>query len=416
MEEQKKWWASSDYVSWFTADTASAIGLSLRALALSLLGLSITQSAVLAGWLGSLSMVVQLIMTIFGGTFVDRHSRKMLVIVNAICGSLIWSCVGILFYWHMLNFKILLVLSLVASGINGFLSSATDALLRSVIEIEYYSQARSLNEGRDATISMLGNPISGFLYTLHPAVPFLISAVFYFLSGAASIRIKEQYADAQKKYTQGSDNRTSFIADFTDGWSWTFHKPLLMNIILTASLMNFAINGIEYSIQFHLASEGKPATAIGFISTGIAVSMLLGSVIAGALSNKVSVGKIVCCSYLFMCICALPLIMTDKYWIIFIFNSFLGLPFPLINATVLGFVFTKVPENMQGRVTVTLTVPAQVLSAFCGAAAGSLLTVMTYVQTNTVFLLILGLSLTIVLLSPSLRRLPGSAEWQKVSL
>ena len=37
-------------------------------------------------------------------------------------------------------------------------------MLRSIIDIRYYPKARSLNEGRDATIAMAGSPIGGFLY------------------------------------------------------------------------------------------------------------------------------------------------------------------------------------------------------------------------------------------------------------
>ena len=103
--------------------------------------------------------------------------------------------------------------------------------------------------------------------------------------------------------------------------------------------------------------------------------MLVGSLLAGKFSDKVPVGPTVCLAYLFICLCALPMALTDNYWVMLVANSFVGLPFPLINAMLLGFIFAKSPTSMQGRITVTLTVPAQVLSMFCSAVAGTLLPV-----------------------------------------
>ncbi len=65
------------------------------------------------------------------------------------------------------------------------------------------------------------------------------------------------------------------------------------------------------------------------------------------------------------------MLLTDNYWVLLIANAVMCLPFPIINALQLGFIFGKTPDTMQGRITVTLTVPAQALSAFCSATAGS---------------------------------------------
>ena len=59
-------------------------------------------------------------------------------------------------------------------------------MLRSIIDIRYYPKARSLNEGRDATIAMAGSPIGGFLYSIAPWLPFLASACMYAVAGVAA--------------------------------------------------------------------------------------------------------------------------------------------------------------------------------------------------------------------------------------
>ena len=185
----KSFWHSAGYIPWFTADTASAVGAALRALAISLLGYAVSGSTIAAGWLGTSSMIAQQVASVFGGTFVDRHDRKRLIVANAVVGVLAWGAIAVLLLCGALSFPVLLLIAVLASGINGFLGSATDAMLRSIIDIRYYPKARSLNEGRDATIAMAGSPIGGFLYSVAPWLPFLASACMYAVASANMVRM-----------------------------------------------------------------------------------------------------------------------------------------------------------------------------------------------------------------------------------
>ena len=417
MGKTKTFWHSSGYVSWFTADTASTVGLALRALSISLIGYAVSGSAIAAGWLGTLSMVAQQVAGMFGGTFVDRHDRKRLIIANSAAGVLAWGTVALLLICKALSFPILLAVAVLASGINGFLGSATDAMLRSIVDIRDYPKARSLNEGRDATINMAGSPVGGFLYSIQPWLPFLVSAVMYALAGAAAMGIRDGAAtDGHDDGARIGKPRSSFLHDFAEGWLWSLRRKPLVVILIVAALVNFGINGIQYAIQLHMVMNGTNATGIGCISGGISLAMLIGSFLAGKLSDRVPVGPTVCLAYVFMCMCAVPMIFTDNYWTVLIANSFIGLPFPIINALLLGFIFAKSPITMQGRITVTLTVPAQVLSSFCSGAAGTLLPILGFRGTVLAFLIVVAVSSCMAICCRPIRHIPRSAEWGSVDL
>ena len=201
-ETAKSFWHSAGYIPWFTADTASAVGAALRALAISLLGYAVSGSTIAAGWLGTSSMIAQQVASVFGGTFVDRHDRKRLIVANAVVGVLAWGAIAVLLLCGALSFPVLLLIAVLASGINGFLGSATDAMLRSIIDIRYYPKARSLNEGRDATIAMAGSPIGGFLYSIAPWLPFLASACMYAVAGVAATGIRLITVDAADDFLE----------------------------------------------------------------------------------------------------------------------------------------------------------------------------------------------------------------------
>lgn len=134
------WWRP-DYTAWFAADTATAIGVAVRSLAISLVGYAVSGSTVAAGWLGSASMIAQQVFGIFGGTYVDRHDRRTLIIVNAVVSMLCWGSVAGLLLTGGLRYSVLLAIAVVSSAVNGFLGSATDAMLKSIIDMRDYPKA-----------------------------------------------------------------------------------------------------------------------------------------------------------------------------------------------------------------------------------------------------------------------------------
>lgn len=422
-------WRVRGYIPWFTADTASSVGTALRTLAISLIGYTVSGSTVAAGWLGTAAMIAQQGFGLVGGTFVDRHDRKPLIIANAISGVIAWGTVFVLLFIGQLTFPVLLIIGTIASGISGFLGSATDAMLRSLIPINNYPTARSLNEGRDATIAMAGGPVGGFLYGLHPWLPFLGTALAYAVTGVAALRIPRDHIAASSGIGSGSEaegdaatsgavekQRSSFIADFAQGWRWSLHRPLIIVTLISVSLINFGINGIQYAIQLHLIDHQVNATYIGIVSGAISAAMLIGAFVSGIWSKRLPVGRTVCIAYIGICLCAVPMLLSDSYGVILLSNTPMGLPFPIINALLMGFIFAKAPDTMQGRITVTLTVPAQILSTFCSAAAGMLLPRFAFRGTIAIFFAAMVLGALISICYAPLRRIPDAAKWEATQL
>lgn len=401
-----------NYAAWFTADTATAIGVALRTLALSLIGYSVSGSTVAAGWIGSAAAIAQQLSAVFGGTFVDRHDRRILIMINAFVGLGCWGSVTALLLTHTLSFPLLLSIAVISSAVNGFLGPASDAMLRSIVNANEYPRARSVNEGRDATVNMAGSPVGSFLFSIRPWLPFLIVSIMYALAGVAASRIHSKNITV----TSTTSSVHTFFHDFTQGWRWSLHRRMLLVVMVASAVLNFGVNGYQYGIQLHLMATHTPTVAIGFLDTGVFAAMLVGSCIGGKISDHIAVGPVVCAGFVVVCVATIPLICTDNYWVVLVSTSLMCVPFPIINALMMGFIFAKTPHDMQGRVAVTLTVPAQVLSMFCGATAGSLLPTVGYHMTMVVFFTAVALSMVVVLCSRPLRSIPASSQWESAIL
>lgn len=452
MSGTRELWRSQGYLAWFTADTAVAVGTALRGFAIPLIAFSVSHSLATAGWLATLSAALQQGCTLLGGAIVDRHERKPLIIANAIIQTLLWTVVSVLMIGGRLNIVMLFAVVGIAACTTGLIGEATDAALRSIISMREYSKARSINEGRDATINMAGSPIGGILYGIQPWLPFVCSAVVYAIAGGSATRLHLHRHGESGEHDAGTDapvdtsvdtavdagptrtagaggdatehmpadghtaQRPSFISDVVLGWKWTFHTYRLPIIIVVASLINFGLNGIQYTIQLHLINVGTQPFRIGLMDTGVCVGMLIGSILANRLSEKAHVGNAMRGAFIMAFVCAIPMLFDSNYWLILICYAFVAVPFPLVNSMLFGFVFSKTDEQLQGRVATVISVPAQALSMFCGGIAGSMLPLLGFTVSIGVFLVVIGISMLIANLSRAITTIPEPSAWALAKL
>ena len=97
----------------------------------------------------------------------------------------------------------------------------------------------------------------------------------------------------------------------------------------------------------------------------------------------------------------LPMLFSSDFLVILASSLIVGLPIPTINSLLMGFVFAKVPSEMQGRVESA----SDMLSMIPGFGA-----------TIGLFLAVLAVNVVIALLMPSIRSLPAADHWDDASL
>lgn len=407
-------WSSPQYRSWFTADTASAVGAALKGFAIALIAFSLCGSVVMAGWVTTAAAIAGQVTGLFGGTVVDRHNRKRLVIVNAAAGAVLWGVITVLLAAGALPFALFATLVVAVSAINGLLGGATNALLRSIVEPVAYPKAQTTNQARDSVIQLAGSPLGGLLYAVTPWLPFAAAALMYAISGVSATRIAVSERIRERLTDKAS--RPSFVHDFTAGWAWVMRRRRVVIMIVIASLINFGINGVIGVAELHLVGTGTDSVRIGVWNAVAGVGMLIGALIASKLVTRVSVGGGVLLLSVVEPLTLLPLLFTDSYPAILLSTLLVALPVPLASALLSGFMFTKTPQEMQGRLGSVVNVMATLPMAFCSALAGQLLASFGFAVAVAVFMAVLAANVVIVLAAPSVRRLPAADRWAQTEL
>lgn len=113
----------------------------------------------------------------------------------------------------------------------------------------------------------------------------------------------------------------------------------------------------------------------------------------------------------------MPLLFLHSYAAILICQILAGLPFPALNAGLLGFLYGKTPDNMQGRASAVFETTVGILGAACPAMAGWLLQQpdlgFTAVMAVAVVCSVVGLAVS---LAGPLRSIPNPDQWSEVFL
>ena len=138
-------------------------------------------------------------------------------------------------------------------------------------------------------------------------------------------------------------------------------------------MVNIACVASITGAQIMLAARGTRAVMIGLLGTAMGVSTLVGSLLANKLVDMVPTGRLIAGALALFAVSQMPLLFLHSYAAILICQILAGLPFPALNACLLGFLYGKTPDNMQGRASAVFETTVGILGAIVPAAVGWLL-------------------------------------------
>ncbi|HUB37545.1 MAG TPA: MFS transporter [Streptosporangiaceae bacterium] len=345
----------------------SDTGTNAALIAYPLLILALTHSAILAGITGTVRLVVQIVLGLPGGALSDRFDRRLVMIACDSVRAAALALLAVLVLVHLVNWPVVMVVSVVDGGANVLFDSSASAALPVVVHDSQLEQAYAATEARTYAASLVGPALGGFLFGLGSSVPFVGDALSYLVSVGTVSRIRGRFRP------QRSGERKSLGHEIAEGLRLVWQSPLLRAVVLLAPLINFAFSGVIFTITVALRQHGIAPGVIGLAQAGIAVGGLLGAIVAPRLQGRLPLSQLV-------------IVMTVAATALFIVAA-LVLPSPLValpvaitlvlaptaNAALFAAMLRIAPEDMRGRVTSTVIMAATGLAALSPLTAGLLL-------------------------------------------
>jgi MFS family permease len=257
------------WVGQLLSDAGSQIGL----LAYPLLILALTHSAVLAGVVGTTRAITRLCFQLPAGALADRFDRRLTMIICDSMRAVLMALLGILIVAHLASWPVVLIVSLIEGGAGALFDPAATAALPGIVPDGQLEEAWAATEGRTYGASLAGPALGGVLFGLGRAVPFLADAVSYAASFGTVSRIRGRFRPKQ------AAERKALWREVGDGLELLWQVPILRAVLITAPLVNFAFNGVTFTITLALRQHGTSTAVIGLVQAAVMVGGLLGAVV-----------------------------------------------------------------------------------------------------------------------------------------
>jgi MFS family permease len=344
----------------------SDTGTEVTFLAYPLLILALTHSPVIAGAVGTGTSIAGLCLRLPAGALSDRLDRRLTMIVCDALRAAVLAMLGVLVLLHLVNWPIVLVVALIDKGASTIFDPAAGAALPGIVADEQLEQAWAATEGRTYAAALAGPALGGILFALARAVPFLFDAASYVVSVGTVSRIRGRFRPDH------AVKRKRLWREVADGLRFVWTVPLLRAIMVQAPLINFAFNGVIFTITLALRKHGTPTGVIGLVQAGIAVGGLVGAFVAPRLQGRLRL------SALAVAISSAGAVLFGVSALV-IPSALVALPVavalllaPAANAALFAAMLRVTPEELRGRVNNTVIMVATGLATLAPLAAGLL--------------------------------------------
>jgi MFS transporter, DHA3 family, macrolide efflux protein len=257
-----------------------------------------TGSASLMGLLMTASMVPVLLLSPFGGTFADRHSRvRIMIWCDLISGIALAVFAAALWLWPndtALIIPLLFAVAVTEGVVRAFFMPAVSAIIPDLVPGDQLPAANSLNQLSIQASLFSGQAVGGILYkAFGPALLFCIDGVSYLVAAVCTLFIPRDARAAPPAATVGAADAAGtadahplrrFLAETAEGFRYVWAQKGQRDFLLSVSIVNFlAMPGtvlfpFYVSDYLHVGQEWY-----GYLTAGISVGVVVGFLGAGAL-------------------------------------------------------------------------------------------------------------------------------------
>lgn len=254
-----------------------------------------TGSASLMGLLMSASAVPALLLSPFGGTFADRHSRvRIMIWTDLIAGALITSFALVLWLRPndtALGIPLLFAVAVVVGIVRAFFNPAVSAIIPDLVTRDRLAAANSLNQLSIQGSLFAGQALGGVMFKVFgPALLFCIDGVSYLIAAVCTLFIPRDTPSAPPPGTAATGEAPPFrhfLAETVEGFRYVWAQKGQRDFLFTASLINFlAMTGfilLPFYVELYLGVGESWPSWYGFLMAGVSVGLVVGFLGAGAL-------------------------------------------------------------------------------------------------------------------------------------
>jgi MFS family permease len=357
-------WRNREFNLLWTSQSLSDLGDAVAQLAMPLLVLAVTGSAVRAGLVGTVAQVARLLSRLPGGVLADRVNRRRALLTCDAIRLLAFAGLATVVATGHADLLVIVAVAVVDAICGTMFQTTEHAALRTIVDQSALPDAVARNEARTYGTSLAGPPLGGILFGLAPSLPFIGNAVSYLASLAGIGLIRRPLQGRPAKIPGG--HRAALL----EGVRFVLDNSFLRAVLTIAAPLNLALNGTVFTIIVTLQRHGVRPGVIGLTETIMAVGGLAGALAAPTLQRSMPFPRLI----RFICWSATGVLAIGSLFtgslvaaIPLALAVFLG---PACNAALFAYQAAITPDHLQGRVLSVIFMAAMSASAAAPALAG----------------------------------------------
>jgi len=321
----------------------------------------ITGSASMMGLLLMASTIPAVLLGPIAGTFADRHSRRLILIVcDTFSGLSVLSLAALMFLMPQANDLTLIwifIVSVLVAIFNAFFRPAQSAAIPDLVPSEKLTSANSLNQSSFQISNLVGQGLGGVLFrVLGAPMLFLVDGISYLFSAFSECFIKIPQKLPEKKL-HFSQMIQEFKRDTAIGLKYVWQNPGMRNFFFAISVLNFFSLPYLVLMPFYVEDYLKATPDwYGYLIAAWGLGSLIGYVVTGMIktSGKTRSWLIM----IFLSVASLILSLLGIIFvkeIIFVIHILVGMMSGYINVSIVTILQQTTPSDIRGRVFGLLT-------------------------------------------------------------
>jgi MFS family permease len=342
-------WRHADFLKLWGAQTVSQFGSQISLLALPLAAvLVVDASAFQVALLGAAVMVPWLLFALPAGVWVDRMSRRPILVVADLGRAAVLASVPLAYAFDGLTMAQLYAAAFAAGTLTVFFDVAYQSYLPSLVERAQLVEGNAKLEISRAGASVAGPGVGGALVAAVTA-PYAVAvdAVSFLVSALLLVRVRAPETPPLR------EARASLRAELVDGLRYVFGDPRWRSLMGYVASVNFFFAVAEsIFIVYAVRDLGLSAATIGLVFTLSNLGGIAGAMVVGALSNRIGVGRTLVSAGL---LGGPPLLLVPlapaSFPIPFLVSGWLLLSLGVVvyNVTAISLIQALTPERLLGR-------------------------------------------------------------------
>lgn len=339
-----------NFIVFWASQTVSQLGSSMTGFALIIWAYKQTNSAMTVSLLTFFSYVPYVLVSLFAGSFVDRHKKKSIMLWSDSISFLCSLSIVILLITGKLEIVHIYMVNIITGFMNSFQSPASSVVIGTIVPEDKLSNASGMNSLSSSMLAvvtpMLASFISSFWGLEGVIIIDMLTFWFAFSVLLFYIKIPENTEDI-------SGSIWDIFKGCREGISFLLQNKGLWYLIISMAFMNFFSRLTYENIlpAMLLARSGGNETVLGTVSGLLGVGGIAGGLYVSFFKIPKSPVKMIYFSAAFSFIAGdLLMGLGSNIWIWCIAGIAASVPIPFISAGQNVIIYQSLSKDMQGRV------------------------------------------------------------------